>query len=461
MPDGESVVGARRMPASSEHTGVLRIGVLVDLAWTETAGGHVKCWERIAEAAARQPGSSIDLTIHIQDRRARSVALAPHVRFVTHRPIMSTARFHALDVGADHTDLAPVHPALLSCLRRYDVIHTTDAYFAYAKSAALSARLWRKPLVTSLHTDTPAYTRIYSERILRRLLADGIIADWVVDRCALPDRLACGMRRRLARHIERSAWTLIGAQSDADLAELAVDPARSSPLRRGIDRHCFTPARRNRALLARGFGVPETAKLLLFVGRLDAAKGVRLLVEAAQQVIAGRPDIVVAFAGCGTESQWIAQQLGSRALLLGQLETSRLAEFYAASDLFVFPSEMEISPNVVLEAKASGAVCVVAPGGGGRFVRRNGRDGIIVEGRDPRDWADAICSLLGDATQRAEIGRAARLDIERRHPSWDDVFLEDLCPVWRAAASLGKRSGAARTSGSNVWHANPDSHSAS
>ena len=29
----------------------LKVGVLVDLALTPEAGGHVKCWQRLAEAA--------------------------------------------------------------------------------------------------------------------------------------------------------------------------------------------------------------------------------------------------------------------------------------------------------------------------------------------------------------------------------------------------------------------------
>ena len=47
--------------------------------------------------------------------------------------------------------------------------------------------------------------------------------------------------------------------------------------------------------------------------------------------------------------------------LLGYLGQSELADLYKSCDLFVFPSKFEIGPNVVLEAKACGAVCVVSP----------------------------------------------------------------------------------------------------
>ena len=41
----------------------LKVGVLVDLTFTPDAGGHVKCWERIAEGAVGC-GDRLDLTVH-------------------------------------------------------------------------------------------------------------------------------------------------------------------------------------------------------------------------------------------------------------------------------------------------------------------------------------------------------------------------------------------------------------
>ena len=41
----------------------LKVGVLVDLALTADAGGHVKCWQRLAEAATGY-GDRLDLTVH-------------------------------------------------------------------------------------------------------------------------------------------------------------------------------------------------------------------------------------------------------------------------------------------------------------------------------------------------------------------------------------------------------------
>ena len=53
------------VPVAAPHSGrrSLKVGVLVDLTLTAAAGGHVKCWQRLAEAAVAY-GDRLDLTVH-------------------------------------------------------------------------------------------------------------------------------------------------------------------------------------------------------------------------------------------------------------------------------------------------------------------------------------------------------------------------------------------------------------
>src|SRR5690348_11665153 len=115
----------------------IAVGVLVDLARRADSGGHVKCWERLAEAAADLPG--LDLTVHFAGPGCGSENIAGNVRFVSEKPVFSTARLgFLLGEVPDDADLAPWHPRLAQALPRYDVVHTTDAFFAYAKTALRS-----------------------------------------------------------------------------------------------------------------------------------------------------------------------------------------------------------------------------------------------------------------------------------------------------------------------------------
>jgi len=114
---------------------------------------------------------------------------------------------------------------------------------------------------------------------------------------------------------------------------------------------------------------------------------------------------------------------------------AELAWLYASADLFVFPSRIEISPNVVLEAKASGLPALVSgTGGSQRMIREPGRDGLVVESADSFVWAETIEGLWKQPERRAALGAQARRSIETEWPSWRDVFREDLLPVWRRVA---------------------------
>jgi glycosyltransferase involved in cell wall biosynthesis len=392
----------------------------------------VKCWERLAEAAARSV-TPIDLTVVFEGAHAGREDLAAHVRYRFLRPVLSTRLLGMVlrDIP-DHTDLAPHHRALAQELSQVDVIHTTDAYFAYARTGARVARRAGKALVTSLHTDTPGYTAIYAERTFRRL---GALGAMLVEHARLPELLAERQRRQLEIHARTAAHVLVSDGSDLQAAQARFGP-HVSRLRRGVDRAQFGPAKRDRAWLERRYGIASDRIVLLFAGRLSAGKAAMTLAHAVAALIAWNLPVHVIFAGDGNDRAAIAALLGPCATLAGHLPQDELAVLYASSDLFVFPSPLEIAPNVVVEAKASGLPVVVAPSGGGIFVRDPGADGIVVGTPSPGAWAEAIAALACDASQRAALANAGLHDVAAHHPSWDDVFHEDVMPVWRRAASL-------------------------
>jgi glycosyltransferase involved in cell wall biosynthesis len=175
--------------------------------------------------------------------------------------------------------------------------------------------------------------------------------------------------------------------------------------------------------------------VLMFAGRVEQGKNVMTLAAAARQLIDRGLDLAVLVAGEGSERRRVQALLGDRAVLPGNVDPRTLAWLYASADLFVFPSRIEESPNVVLEAKASGVPPLVAPGGGDVFVAIPGADGFVIAESAPEAWAQVIGELAASPGWRAVLGRAARLDVEKNRPSWDDVLAEDLIPVWQAAVA--------------------------
>ncbi len=418
--------------AAPHKNGPLSVGVIVDLFRGPAAGGHVKCWERLAEGASEE---DLDLTVYFLGERHEVLPIAENVRYVTLEPLLSTNSFRFLDKIADHTDLAPIHPGLLSHLKKHQVIHSTDAYFSLAKTAQYFARWAKRPLVSSIHTDTPSYTRIYSDQVIRRLFGDGFLGRMLHERWHCEERLATWMQRKLDRYLRRCDWAMASKPEDLGGTDIPLRKDRFSVLRRGIDKDTFHPQKRDRARLRASLGIGEDELVLLFVGRVDQGKDVMTLARAARILLDRSALVHVIFAGEGSQTGEVRELLSEHVTLLGSVPQPELTWLYASADLFVFPSQIEIAPNVVVEARASGLPVVVSSkGGSAQFVHHPGRDGLVVAESDSWVWAEAIDSLRGDAQRRAAMGAEARLAIEANWPSWRRVLAEDLLPVWQLLA---------------------------
>ncbi len=433
----------------------LKVGVLVDLEDGPGAGGHVKFWRNVARAASALDWP-VDLTVHVQGSQHTVRSLSEQVRIVALPPVLSSRRLGLGRFVPDHSDLAPLHIGLARALAQYDLVHTTDAYFAYAKTAERLAGRLGASLVTSVHTDTPAYARLYTMRMIEHLLGDGRLGRQVLERWAVPERLEAGMRRRFARHLRRCHHVWISPKQCPAGAEPPLLHPSASILRRGIDKETFAPQRRDRRRLNERFGIPPEVPVVAFAGRVDRAKGVLTLAEAARRLIESGQDIHVLLAGAGLDEETVRRQLGARVHLPGVVTQDELGWLLASADLFVFPSQVEVAPNAVLEAQAAGLPALVAPEGGGLYVERDGEDGIVVPDPDPAAWTAEMAALLEMPARARAIGAAARRRVERRHPSWRDVLEQDLLPHWLRARRPAEPRDAA-----HVWRTHPRSRTAS
>jgi glycosyltransferase involved in cell wall biosynthesis len=411
----------------------VRVGALIDLEWSEGAGGHVKSWEHFAAAAADVP-EALDLTVYFLAPQASLKTLAPNARVVLLAPALGTRRLRFLRGNVQHTDLAPYRPRLVPVLARHDLLHVT-APFALGNTALRVARTRGVPLVASIHSDFPALSRVYAQAIGARLFGAR-----AVERLRFAERVAERAQRRMDRLLAACDRILVSHPGERARLLALRGPGVLGQLRRGVDRDHFHPSRRDRERLAREYGIPPDVPVVLFVGRVDASKGVGVLAEAARRLIdAGQP-LHVLIAGRGAASDAVRATLGGHVTLAGVQPQEALAWLYASADLLVLPSRTEVLPNVVIEARASGTPPLVTAGdGGATLVERSGVDGVVVPDTDPATWAAALAPLLADPALRARMGRAAREATEARWPSWSQVLTEDLLPVWQDVVARRRR----------------------
>jgi putative membrane protein len=411
----------------------LRVGVLVDLYWSATAGGHVKTWERLA-ATASEAGKEIDLTVHFLGDRNETHPLGPHVRYQLHPPLFSSARLPFLSDMPGHTDLAPHNPLLTPRLRGYDVIHTTDGTFASARTAARVSRWHGIPLTSSVHTTTPYYTRVFTEATVQRLAGSGRLSRLLLDRWAVARAAEAHMQRLLDEHHRRCAFVLASRADDRARLAALLGPERVGLLRRGIERDVFNPRRRDRAWLSTTFGIPPERRVVISVGRLDAIKNVLVLARAVRRLVDQGVDLHLFCAGRGPDRDEVTALLADRVTSPGVLAPSTLACVYASADVCAQPAVVEELSNAILEATSSGLPLVVAAGSGSERFVVEGKTGLVSREATPQAWAEALAALLRDPERAAAMGRDAHAWSLVHVPTWQEVFLNDLLPAWRAAA---------------------------
>lgn len=411
----------------------VNVHVLVDLEWSPNAGGHVKCWERFAEAAVKTP--DINLTVHFSGQTAQRRQLSSHVTYEIHEPVFSTRRIPFMGHVPDHTDMGQFHPELARKLMKADVIHTTDAFFCFAKTAERIAQQTLTPLIHSVHTDSVAYSELFTRKMLEEKFNIFKLNRILIDELRIPQRVGAGMRTRLEKHQKQCMRVLTSRDEDHAMAAHHVPPEKLGHLRLGIDRAIFKPQRGNRQKLNEKYAIPSDALVVVFVGRLDEGKNVYVLIDAVERAIREGSSVFLIAAGIGPAAEIIERRLNGYSACVGFLGANELAEIYASADFMVLPSHVETWSMVAAEALACGLPVIAASQSGvGRFIGDT-QAGELVWDNSAVAWAEALhnaCAQRGDKRLRENAVSFAN----QHFPSWQQALEEDLIPVWKAVRKI-------------------------
>lgn len=152
------------------------------------------------------------------------------------------------------------------------------------------------------------------------------------------------------------------------------------------------------------FGIEKDKKIILFVGSGFARKGVAEFLETLSKL--GRDDYAAIIVGKEKKMsayQKKAKELGVNAIFTGA--RSDADRFYAAADMFLFPTRYEPFSNVCLEAMAGGCAVITSAQNGAsealdsEFVMKNPRD---------MDILPVLHRLLDDSEFLSEVKTANR-----------------------------------------------------
>jgi glycosyltransferase involved in cell wall biosynthesis len=222
----------------------------------------------------------------------------------------------------------------------------------------------------------------------------------------------------LTRRVLREAHFTITVSGDLlrTARSLGAPAERSRAVLNGCDTGIFHP--RNRANARIALDVPGDAEAIVYVGRLDLAKGLGELVSAVSSLRDRRPRLRCYVVGDGPARQQLveaiaAQKATERIALMPSCSTEEVATWMAAADLITLPSYREGCPNVVIEALASGRP-VVATRVGGIPELMDDTSGRLVPARDADALATALDQVLAQPWSAEAIAG-------RHNRSWSDV----------------------------------------
>ena len=158
-------------------------------------------------------------------------------------------------------------------------------------------------------------------------------------------------------------------------------------------------------------GVPEQARLVVQVGRLEPLKRQRWTLEAAAVLRERGDDVHVLLVGDGSDRDGLEAEIAARgwsgwAHLAGiRADVPRLI---ALSDLAVLPSSTEALPMAMIEAMAVGVPLVTTDVGDmGRVLRESG-EGVTVAVDDHDGFVRACDELLRDRARAGSLGECGR-----------------------------------------------------
>ncbi|MCS7283799.1 MAG: glycosyltransferase family 4 protein [Anaerolineae bacterium] len=291
---------------------------------------------------------------------------------------------------------APFLPGLLA-LRNVDIIHLHHPFIFGAEMIRLVSALRDIPFVLTHHNDLMGIGfRRYLFDLYTLMVTPFVFSGarrWIVvsQDYAVSSRLASLFRRRWDHVVE---------------------------IPNGVDTDLFRPDANGRPLRRR-LGIPEEARVLLFVGALDRAhhfKGVDYLLRAFSRIQA--TDVWLVLVGDGEmrpSLEALAGELGigPRVRFVGVVPHRELPPFYVASDLVVLPSfPPESFGMVLIEAMACGRPVLAHHIPGVRSVVTDGMDGLLAQPGDMDDWVEKAQALLDDPQRRREMGAQGRAKVE-------------------------------------------------
>ena len=403
---------------------------LATLGGKETGGMNVYVRELARELGNR--GLAVDVFTRSQDERIKRIStrLGNDVR-VIHLPAGPERPYNKNEIY-NHL------PEFVDGVRRfaaaegisYDVLHSHYWLSGLAAMQLPAGAATGAPIVHMFHTLAELKNRVATSAA----------------------ELEPPLRTDCEGDIMRFADVLVAAttlEREQMAAFYGADPAKVQIIPPGVDLDLFRPLPCDEA--RRAVGIPNDHHMILFVGRIQAIKGIDTLIRAMAELVeqAAAPQGQArphhhrrrrrrsSATEPATDSelarlQALEQDLGIDDVVtfLGSRDQDTLVNYYNAASMVVVPSHYESFGMVALESMACGTPVIASDVGGLSLNVADGFNGYLVPKGDVDELAYKMELMLEHDQLRAQLGTQACQWAQRF--SWQTIADETLAVYARA-----------------------------
>jgi len=274
---------------------------------------------------------------------------------------------------------------LKATAHEFDIIHAHGYHISSSLAGCYYAKKCKKPFILTAHdliipddlpTDAKLFKKIYDKTFGRYLLKNST-------------RLIALTEDQIQQYAERGG----------DVSKIRIIP-------NGIELDKYRNAKTNPDIIAK-YGIDDVDKVLLFVGRIDKYKGIQDVIEAMPVILSKHHNIkfivVGGDYGYKSELKKLSEKLNvdKSVVFTGNISKEELIELYKRADIFVFPSKMEGFGIVLLEAIASGTLCIAYSIPSVRKIIKDNENGVLVKNKN--ELLDKILYYLDNVEEKKKI----------------------------------------------------------
>jgi glycosyltransferase involved in cell wall biosynthesis len=154
------------------------------------------------------------------------------------------------------------------------------------------------------------------------------------------------------------------------------------------------------------YGIPDDAKLLLFVGRLAREKNLLFLLKAFELIQKKKGNVYLLIAAGGPMEKELKAAAPGNVIFAGAIGYPEVFNYYKASDIFVFSSLSETQGLVLAEAMACSVPQVAVDAEGASDVVKDGVTGYLTS-HSEEAFSSAVLRLIEDEGSREKMSRSS------------------------------------------------------